>query len=69
MRWWPRCFTSLRVCCVALPTLPVILPPPTCQIIERDETRTASRKAGQLEAAPHPAPPPAHLPPTVTAHV
>ena len=40
------------------------------QIIERDETRTASRQAGKLEgatAAAYPAPPPPA--PTVTAHV
>lgn len=39
------------------------------QIIERDETRTASRKAAQLETAAHPAPPPVHPPPTVTATI
>ncbi|KAI7844484.1 hypothetical protein COHA_001943 [Chlorella ohadii] len=42
--------------------------PAAAEIIERDETRTASRKAGQLETAARPAPPP-HPAPTVTAHV
>lgn len=39
------------------------------QVIDRDETRTASRKAGQVEA-PYPAPPPpSHPAKTVTATV
>jgi hypothetical protein len=46
--------------------------PPPLQIIGRDEARTASRKAGQMEgAAAHPAAPPIEAvpPKTVTAHV
>lgn len=39
---------------------PVVIlhPSVTAQIIERGATRTASRKASQLETAAHPAPPP-----------
>ena len=45
----------------------VLVPPLVAQIIEREETRTASRKAGQLEgAAPYPAAAPRK---TVTAVV
>ncbi|PRW33672.1 H(+) hexose cotransporter 2 [Chlorella sorokiniana] len=43
--------------------------PAAREIIERDETRTASRKAGQLEAAPAPAPPPVHPAPQAQAVV
>ena len=56
----------MSTACAKLPSRPT----PT-QVINRDETRTATRKAGQMEgAAPYPAAPAGDMPPrTVTAAV